>query len=200
MSISENPFRRFDAKPMRPAQTRRQTMRVMVLVKATDKPGEFQTETRPTPPIRRPPGGLGIKGSTPSIGLGEVPQSVWPGNFSQALAYAAGRRGHACTAFAAEIATAMKIAAMRRLGAEARTAGGDSEAAKEAGCQHATAIGARFVEDGAEPAIAQGAGTIDLDWPRSPSWTRSSCRSATAPCWPGSGPRFVTSRWLLGLL
>jgi hypothetical protein len=36
MSISENPVRRFDARPMRPAQTRRQTMRVMVLVKATD--------------------------------------------------------------------------------------------------------------------------------------------------------------------
>jgi hypothetical protein len=32
----ENPVRRSDAEPMRPAQTRRQTMRVMVLVKATD--------------------------------------------------------------------------------------------------------------------------------------------------------------------
>jgi hypothetical protein len=36
MSISENPVRRSDAKPMRPAPTRRQTMRVMVLVKAAD--------------------------------------------------------------------------------------------------------------------------------------------------------------------
>jgi hypothetical protein len=36
MSIFENPVRRSDARPMRPAQTRRQTMRVMVLVKATD--------------------------------------------------------------------------------------------------------------------------------------------------------------------
>jgi hypothetical protein len=36
MSIFENPVRRYDARPMRPAQTRRQTMRVMVLVKATD--------------------------------------------------------------------------------------------------------------------------------------------------------------------
>src|SRR4029077_17203209 len=36
MSISENPVRRSDARPMRPAQTRRQTMRVMVFVKATE--------------------------------------------------------------------------------------------------------------------------------------------------------------------
>ncbi|HET6621491.1 MAG TPA: YciI family protein [Dongiaceae bacterium] len=38
MSISENPVRRSDARPVRPAQTktRRPTMRVMVLVKATE--------------------------------------------------------------------------------------------------------------------------------------------------------------------
>jgi hypothetical protein len=34
--VSENPVRRSDARPMRPVQTRRQTMRVMVFVKATD--------------------------------------------------------------------------------------------------------------------------------------------------------------------
>src|SRR5258708_24226967 len=36
MSATENPVRRSDARPIRPAQARRQTMRVMVLVKATD--------------------------------------------------------------------------------------------------------------------------------------------------------------------
>ncbi|MGH6857032.1 MAG: hypothetical protein ACRECP_05135, partial [Methylocella sp.] len=36
MSASENPVRRSDTGPMMSAQTRRQTMRVMVLVKATD--------------------------------------------------------------------------------------------------------------------------------------------------------------------
>jgi hypothetical protein len=35
MSISGSPVRQFDATPVRPALTRRQTMRVMVLVKAT---------------------------------------------------------------------------------------------------------------------------------------------------------------------
>jgi threonine dehydratase len=44
-----------------------------------------------------------------------------------------------------------------------RLAGADFEAAKEAACRHAAAVGARFVEDGAEPAIAEGAGTIGLE-------------------------------------
>lgn len=65
--------------------------------------------------------------------------------------------------FTAESASAMKIAAMRRFDADVRLAGDDFEAAKEAAMQHAAAIGARFVEDGAEPAIAEGAGTIGLD-------------------------------------
>jgi len=60
-----------------------------------------------------------------------------------------------------ESARPMKIAAMRRLGGEMRAAGSDFEAAKVAASQQAAAVGARFVEDGAEPAIAEGAGT---DW------------------------------------
>jgi threonine dehydratase len=39
----------------------------------------------------------------------------------------------------------------------------DFEAAKEAACQQAAAVAVRFVEDGAEPAIAEGAGTIGLE-------------------------------------
>jgi hypothetical protein len=36
VSASANPVRHFLVKPMRPAQTGRETMRVMVLVKATE--------------------------------------------------------------------------------------------------------------------------------------------------------------------
>jgi hypothetical protein len=45
MSASENLVRRSDAKPMRPPEARRQTMRVMVLVKATQdsEKGFFRT-------------------------------------------------------------------------------------------------------------------------------------------------------------
>src|SRR3954470_1279407 len=46
MSISENPVRRSDTRLLRPALTRRQTMRVMVLVKATD---DSQKGFLPTP-------------------------------------------------------------------------------------------------------------------------------------------------------
>lgn len=85
------------------------------------------------------------------------------GNFGQGLARAALRRGYACTAFAAETANPMKVEALRRLGAEVRLAGHDFDAAKIAARRHAEETGMRFVEDGAEPAIAAGAGTIGLE-------------------------------------
>lgn len=89
--------------------------------------------------------------------------SASAGNFGQGLARAATRRGHACTVFAAETANPLKIAAMRRLGAEVRLHGQDFDAAKEAARRHAAEAGARFVEDGLEPEIAEGAGTIGLE-------------------------------------
>jgi threonine dehydratase len=85
------------------------------------------------------------------------------GNFGQGLAWAAARRGHACTVFAAETANPVKIAAMRRMGAAVRLEGVDFDAAKDAARRHAAELGARFVEDGAEAAIAEGAGTIALE-------------------------------------
>jgi threonine dehydratase len=85
------------------------------------------------------------------------------GNFGQAMAYAAGRRGCACTVFAARNANPMKVAAMQRLGADVRLFGDDFDAAKIEATRYASEIGARFVEDGAEPAIAEGAGTIAVE-------------------------------------
>src|SRR6202022_527373 len=85
------------------------------------------------------------------------------GNFGQGLARAAGRRGHACVVFAAENANPMKIEAMRRFGADVKLVGSDFDAAKEAAHIHASERGLRFVEDGSEAAIAEGAGTIGLE-------------------------------------
>lgn len=85
------------------------------------------------------------------------------GNFGQGLARAAARRGVACTVFAATNANPLKVEAMRRLGAEVRQEGGDFDAAKVAARLYAARAGARFVEDGREPAIAEGAGTIGLE-------------------------------------
>jgi threonine dehydratase len=85
------------------------------------------------------------------------------GNFGQGLARAAAKRGHPCAVFAAENANRVKIDAMRRFGADVHLAGADFDAAKAAARHHATARGLRFVEDGLEPALAEGAGTIALE-------------------------------------
>jgi len=94
---------------------------------------------------------------------GEAIVSASAGNFGQGLARAAARRGHACTVFAAETANPAKLEAMRALGADVRLAGADFDAAKAAARRYAQEQGLRFVEDGAEPAIAQGAGTIAVE-------------------------------------
>lgn len=85
------------------------------------------------------------------------------GNFGQGLARAATRRGHPCTVFAAENANDVKVGAMRRLGADVHLAGVDFDAAKAAARHHAAAYDLRFVEDGVDPALAEGAGTIALE-------------------------------------
>ena len=120
------------------------------------------------------------------------------GNFGQAMAYAAGRRGYRCTVFAAETASEMKIAAMRRLGVEVLLAGADFEAAKSAAAAHASLVGARFVEDGPSLRSRKAPARLVLSWRDSPSWTGSSSRSATVPCSPESAPRFGTSPRALG--
>lgn len=85
------------------------------------------------------------------------------GNFGQGLAYAAVRAGLRVIVFAAETASPVKIEAMRRLGAEVVLHGPDLDAAKAEARAFAAEKGFRFVEDGAEPAIAEGAGTIALE-------------------------------------
>lgn len=90
------------------------------------------------------------------------------GNFGQGLAYAARGRGLKVTVFAAENANPLKVERMRALGASVHLSGSDFDAAKEAAAAYAAARGARFVEDGREPAIAEGAGTLALElcrWP-----------------------------------
>ena len=88
------------------------------------------------------------------------------GNFGQGLAWAGARRGVPVTVFAAESANPLKIERMRALGATVVLAGHDFDAAKAAAQAHAAeraAEGVRFVEDGREPPIAEGAGTIALE-------------------------------------
>ncbi|HEX5352834.1 MAG TPA: pyridoxal-phosphate dependent enzyme [Rhodanobacteraceae bacterium] len=94
---------------------------------------------------------------------GETVVCASAGNFGQGLARAASRRGHASVVFASEQTNPLKIEAMRRFGADVRLRAGDFDAAKEAARLHAKAHALRFIEDGAEPTIAEGAGTIAVE-------------------------------------
>jgi threonine dehydratase len=85
------------------------------------------------------------------------------GNFGQGMAYAARKREQRVTVFAALTANPMKIERMRALGADVELEGRDFDEAKEAAVRHAGKTGAVYIEDGIDPAIAEGAGTIALE-------------------------------------
>lgn len=90
------------------------------------------------------------------------------GNFGQGLAWAARARGLALDVYAAESANPLKVTRMRELGATVHLAGRDFDDAKAHAREHARREGATFVEDGREPAIAEGAGSIAVEllaWP-----------------------------------
>lgn len=85
------------------------------------------------------------------------------GNFGQALAYACRRFGVSLVVYASERANPLKVARMRALGADVRLAGDDFDAAKAAARRYGEETGARLVEDGREPAISEGAGSIAVE-------------------------------------
>jgi threonine dehydratase len=90
------------------------------------------------------------------------------GNFGQGLAYAARKRNVPLTVFAAQSANPVKVESMRRFGAEVRLEGGDFDEAKAAARAMAESEAWRFVEDGREVELSEGAGTIALElcrWP-----------------------------------
>lgn len=85
------------------------------------------------------------------------------GNFGQAMAYAGRTRGREIVVYAAHSANPLKVDRMRRLGADVRIAGHDFDAAKKEARRVATEEGAWFVEDGREPEISEGAGSIAVE-------------------------------------
>jgi threonine dehydratase len=90
------------------------------------------------------------------------------GNFGQGMAYSARKRELTLTIFASETANPLKVERMRGLGAEVRLVGEDFDAAHLAAEGFAEESDARMVEDGRDPAISEGAGTIGLEllrWP-----------------------------------
>ncbi|MBV2364769.1 threonine/serine dehydratase [Streptomonospora nanhaiensis] len=86
------------------------------------------------------------------------------GNFGQAMAYAARHRGLPVHVFVPADANPQKIARMRELGARVVVGGADFDAAKDDAVAHAAGRqDCVFVEDGAVPHIAEGAGTIGVE-------------------------------------
>ncbi len=85
------------------------------------------------------------------------------GNFGQGLAYAARRAGVTLDIFASTRANSLKVERMRRLGATVHLAGDDFDAAKSAAREWANANGRRYVEDGRDVAITEGAGSIGVE-------------------------------------
>jgi threonine dehydratase len=72
------------------------------------------------------------------------------------------------TVFAARSANQFKVSRMRDFGADVRLEGSDFADAKAAARAHASLTGSRFIEDGREPQIAEGAGTIGAELSRWP--------------------------------
>jgi len=91
------------------------------------------------------------------------------GNFGQGLAYAARKRRIPLVIFAGETANPLKVERMRQLGADVRFFGKDFDEAKEEARRFAEQTGALFVEDGRDPEITEGAGTIAIELCRWPS-------------------------------
>jgi threonine dehydratase len=86
------------------------------------------------------------------------------GNFGQAIAYAGRHRHRDVHVFVPENVNPVKLARMRAFGARVTLAGHDSAAAEAAAREYVAAAGdCVYVEDGREPAIAEGAGTIGVE-------------------------------------
>lgn len=85
------------------------------------------------------------------------------GNFGQAMAYACRSKDMSLTVYAAHTANPLKLERMRALGANVVLHGEDFDAAKLEAKKIAVEIGACMVEDGLEPLISEGAGTMALE-------------------------------------
>jgi peptide deformylase len=85
------------------------------------------------------------------------------GNWGQAMAYACRRFGLPIVIYASEHASPLKLARMQALGAQVRQQGHDFDAAKDAAKAYAAQIGGQMIEDGLEPEVSEGHGTLAIE-------------------------------------
>ena len=113
------------------------------------------------------------------------------GNFGQGMAYAARQRGIPLTVFTNTNASPIKVERMSALGARVLGVGTQPDEANGAAAQFAAETNAVLVEDGREPAIAEGAGTIGLELLRYPG----ELAAVVVPLGDGA---LLGGHWLLG--
>ena len=89
--------------------------------------------------------------------------SASAGNWGQALAYVARHQHRPVVVYASQDANPLKVARMRSFGAEVRLVEGDFDQSKVEAKRFAAATGAWMAEDGLEPEIAEGAGSIAIE-------------------------------------
>jgi threonine dehydratase len=110
-----------------------------------------------------------FKGRGTDFLIGRLPEPrpvvcVSTGNFGQGIAYAARTRGITAEVFTPSGVNPSKLDRMRSFGATVIEAGSDGREAKQAAHEHVAARPDRlFIEDGREPEIAEGAGTIAVE-------------------------------------
>ena len=99
-----------------------------------------------------------------SVPAGQQVICASAGNFGQALAYVGRSRGIGVHVFAAKNASPVKIMRMRELGAKVTLTGDDFDAAKAEARHYASQRPQYlFAEDGDDPRIAEGAGSIGVE-------------------------------------
>jgi threonine dehydratase len=85
------------------------------------------------------------------------------GNWGQAMAYACRSLNLPIVIYASVHANPLKIERMKAYGAEVRLAGEDFDCAKDAAKAYAKSIDGWMVEDGFEPEVSEGHGTIAVE-------------------------------------
>jgi len=89
---------------------------------------------------------------------------VSTGNFGQAVAYAGRKRGITVDVFVPANINPLKLARMQAFGARVTPVGADSTASEDAARQYvATTSGCVFIDDGKDPNVAEGAGTVGVE-------------------------------------
>jgi threonine dehydratase len=85
------------------------------------------------------------------------------GNLGLAMAFGCRKRGMSLKVFAGSNASSIKIQGIRAFGADVVLAGKDFDESKEEAKRYCESVGVNLVEDGVEPRLSEGAGTIAVE-------------------------------------